>query len=130
MPAPRVPRTEVSMGTHASGPANRPRLPGHNDLPDQDGVPVTHYTEPIQGRLLISALEPRLRVLHPDRRYLVARDMGIYWKFPQPPLLGCKSPDWYYVPDVEPTLLGSPRRSYVLWQEIRAPLLVIEYPCG
>jgi len=34
-----------------------------------------------------------------------------------------ESPGWFYVPNVPPTLDGQMRRSYVMWQEIVAPLM-------
>lgn len=40
------------------------------------------------------------------------------------------APDWFYVPHVPPLLNGVFRRSYVLWQEIVAPLIAIEFVSG
>ncbi len=45
-------------------------------------------------------------------------------------MLGCKSPDWYYVPDVDATLDGMRRRSYVLWREGIVPQVALEYASG
>jgi Uma2 family endonuclease len=48
----------------------------------------------------------------------------------EPPERGAESPDWFYVPNVPPTLNGTFRRSYVLWQEYIAPLIVLEFALG
>ena len=46
------------------------------------------------------------------------------------PRVGCRSPDWYLVPDVPALLNGELRRSYVLWMELVPPLLLVEYASG
>ena len=43
---------------------------------------------------------------------------------------GAEAPDWFYVPNVPPTLDGKYRRSYVMWQEFVAPLIVLEFVSG
>lgn len=118
------------MATVVNAEAATPALPDHTQLPDKDGKFVTNFQEPPQSRLLLDTLEPVLKRRHPDGRYCVGRDCGIYYRYTDPPLEGCKSPDWFYVPDVPPTLHGRVRRSYVLWQETEAPLLVVEYVSG
>ncbi len=55
---------------------------------------------------------------------------GIYWRIAKPLERGAVSPDWYYVPNVPPTLNGEFRRSYVLWQELIPPLIVLEFVSG
>jgi len=76
---------------------------------------------------LTDSLEPVLERLYPNRRYFIGQDVGIYWALTQPPLHGCKSPDWYLVPGVPPLLNGLLRRSYVMWQEKVHPLILLEY---
>jgi Uma2 family endonuclease len=106
-------------------------LPDHTQLPDRDGVPVENSLESPQGELLTQGIRSVLQKLHPDGQYFIGRDCGIYYWHTTPPLRGCKSPDWYYVPGVPPTLPGSAfRRSYVMWQEHEPPMLVIEYVSG
>ncbi|AMV26802.1 hypothetical protein VT84_20550 [Gemmata sp. SH-PL17] len=106
-------------------------LPTHLDLPDTDGKPVENAYEHPQSALLSDVLLPVLNRLHPDDNYFVGADTGIYWHHTKPdPLTGCKSPDWYYVPNVPRTLDGEFRRSYVLWQEGIRPLIVMEYVSG
>ena len=105
-------------------------LPDHTQLPETDGSIVENSLEAPQGSLLTESFTPRLLQLFPDQLYFVGRDVGIYWRFTQPVLAGCKSPDWYLVPGVPPMLDGVFRRSYVLWQETLRPLLVIEYVSG
>jgi Uma2 family endonuclease len=68
-----------------------------------------------------------LERLRPESDFCIGRDCGIYWRPTNPPMLGCKSPDWYLVLGVPATLGGEVRRSYVLWMETIAPLLIIEY---
>jgi len=105
-------------------------LPDHMQLPDKDGTFVHNFQESPQSELLTGSLLPRLRELHPDGQFCVGQDCGIYWRHTQPPLEGCKAPDWFYVPGVPPMLGGHFRRSYVLWQEAVRPLVVMEYVSG
>jgi Uma2 family endonuclease len=77
--------------------------------------------------LLTSSLTPLMDRLHPDGNYYIGADNGIYWRRTENPLEGCKAPDWFYVPNVPRLLNGVLRRSYVLWQELVHPLVVIEY---
>jgi Uma2 family endonuclease len=104
-------------------------LPDHTQLPCEDGS-MNNSQEPPQSELLTGCLLPRLTELHPDGQFYIGQDVGIYWKITQPPLDGCRAPDWFYVPGVPPLLEGKPRRSYVLWQELVHPLLVVEYVSG
>jgi Uma2 family endonuclease len=106
------------------------QLPTHLDLPFTDNKPVENVYQPEQSSLLSSSLLPHLNRLHPDENYFIAADCGIYWTLKDPPLAGCKSPDWYYVPNVPRVLDGEMRRSYVMWQEQVAPLLVMEFVSG
>ncbi len=68
--------------------------------------------------------------LHPDGNFCIGQDSGIYWRITDPPEGGAVAPDWFYVPHVPPLLNGVFRRSYVLWQEIVAPLIAIEFVSG
>ena len=120
------------MTPPVNSPASQPlmTLPNHLQLPETDGSIVENYQESPQGNLLTSSILPRLRELHPDGRFSVGQDSGIYFQHTEPPLDGCRSPDWFYVPDVPPMLDGTFRRSYVLWQEVVPPLVIIEYASG
>src|SRR5438309_4491180 len=102
-------------------------LPDHTQLPDRDGVPVRNSLEPWQSSLLSKTLEPVLRQHYPEGNYFIGQDTGIYWEKADPPALGCKAPDWYLVVDVPRLLDGLMRRSYVLWQELAPPLIILEY---
>jgi Uma2 family endonuclease len=109
------------------------RLPDHTQLPESDGNFVKNFQEHPQSMLLTDALEPVLERLHPDGQYCIGQDCGIYWRQtepPEPPEKGAEAPDWFYVPDVPPLLNGAYRRSYVLWQEFIAPLIVLEFVSG
>jgi Uma2 family endonuclease len=104
--------------------------PNHLELPFTDGSILTSTQEHPQSDLLTQALTPRLEEIHPDKQYCVACDVGIYYRVTKPPLLGCKAPDWFYVPGVPPMLDGEYRRSYVMYYEVIRPLLLIEYVSG
>jgi Uma2 family endonuclease len=107
--------------------------PDHTQLPESDGTFVKNFQEHPQSLLLTDAIKPRLAQLHPDGQYCIGQDSGIYWRLVEPPELperGAVSPDWFYVPDVPPMLNGEYRRSYVLWRELVAPLIVLEFVSG
>jgi Uma2 family endonuclease len=104
--------------------------PDHKQLPDKDGKFVTNFQEHPQSFMLTDSLRPRLFELHPDGQFCVGSDNGIYWRVTQPPLVGCKAPDWFLVEGVPPMLDGEIRRSYVLYHEGVRPLIVIEYVSG
>lgn len=105
-------------------------LPDHTQLPDSDGTFVGNFQEPAQADLLTLALSPVLARLHPDGRYCIGRDCGIYWRMIEPPERGAIAPDWFYVPQVERMAEGQYRRSYVLWQEHIPPLIALEFVSG
>lgn len=111
-------------------PPSMKALPDHTQLPESDGAIVQNFQEHPQSILLTDAIRPVLDKLHPDGQYCIGQDSGIYWQFTDPPLRGCVAPDWFYVPGVPPTLDGQLRRSYVMWQELRAPLVVLEIVSG
>jgi Uma2 family endonuclease len=77
--------------------------------------------------LLTSSIRPVLDQLHPDGRYCIGQDSGIYWRLAEPLVTGAEAPDWFYAPNVFPLLDGQYRRSSVMWQEILAPLIVMEF---
>jgi len=105
-------------------------LPDHTQLPDSDGTFVKNFQEHPQSVLLTDSIEPILQKCHPDGQYAIGQDSGIYWRMTEPPEKGAEAPDWFYVPNVPPKLDGQPRRSYVLWQEFIAPLIILEFVSG
>lgn len=105
-------------------------LPDHTQLPESDGTFVKNLQEHPQSLLLIDSIEPILQKLHPDGQYCIGQDSGIYWRMTEPPERGAEAPDWFYVPNVPPTLNRQVRRYYVLWQEYVAPLIVLEFVSG
>ncbi|WP_019502333.1 Uma2 family endonuclease [Pseudanabaena sp. PCC 6802] len=105
-------------------------LPDHTQLPESDGTFVKNFQEHPQSIILTSSIKPVLEKLHPDGRYCIGQDSGIYWRITQPAERGAEAPDWFYVPNVEPLLNGEYRRSYVMWKEIVAPLIAIEFVSG
>ncbi len=105
-------------------------LPDHTQLPDRDGTIVENFQEHPQSNILTDCLLPRLHQLYLDGQFAIGCDSGIYWRHTHPPLNGCRAPDWFLVVGVPPMLDGQMRRSYVLWQEVVKPLIVIEYVSG
>ncbi|MBW4485563.1 MAG: Uma2 family endonuclease [Tildeniella torsiva UHER 1998/13D] len=105
-------------------------LPDHTQLPETDGTFVKNFQEHPQSLLLTDSIRPILDALHPNGQYAIGQDCGIYWRLVEPPERGAEAPDWFYVPNVPPQLNGKMRRSYVLWKEIIAPLIVIEFVSG
>ncbi|MBD2346591.1 Uma2 family endonuclease [Anabaena subtropica] len=105
-------------------------LPDHTELPESDGTFVKNFQEHPQSILLTDSITSVLQQLHPDGQYSIGQDCGIYWRLTEPPEKGAEAPDWFYVPNVPPMLNGKFRRSYVLWQEYVAPLIVLEFVSG
>jgi Uma2 family endonuclease len=105
-------------------------LPDHTQLPESDGTFVKIFQEHPQSLLLTDSIQPVLDQHHSDGQYAIGQDSGIYWRLTDPPERGAEAPDWFYVPNVPPTLDGKMRRSYVLWQEYVAPLIVLEFVSG
>jgi Uma2 family endonuclease len=106
------------------------KLPDHTQLPETDGSIVQNFQEHPQAMLLTDTIRPVLRQLHPDGQFAIGQDCGIYFRYTHPPLDGCKAPDWFYVPGVPPMPEGRVRRSYVMWQELIAPALLVEFVSG
>ena len=104
--------------------------PDHTQLPESDGTFVKNFQEHPQSILLTDSITPVLEKIHPDANYCIGQDSGIYWRLTDPLERGAEAPDWFYVPDVPPTLDGQLRRSYVMWQELIAPLIVLEFVSG
>jgi len=105
-------------------------LPDHTQLPESDGTFVKNWQEHPQTILLTDSIKPVLQKLYPDSQYFIGQDLGIYWRITEPPEKGAEAPDWFYVPNVPPTLNGKTRRSYVLWQEYISPLVALEFVSG
>jgi Uma2 family endonuclease len=126
--------TQTPIKTTASPPPNIAStpisIPDHKQLPETDGTFVKNFQEHPQSIVLTSSITPVLEKLHPDGRYCIGQDSGIYWRLMEPPEKGAEAPDWFYVPNVSPLLDGEYRRSYVLWKEFVAPLIAIEFVSG
>ncbi|MBD2499178.1 Uma2 family endonuclease [Anabaena azotica] len=105
-------------------------LPDHTELPESNGSFVKNFQEHPQSILLTNSITSVLQQLHPDGQYAIGQDCGIYWRLTEPPERGAEAPDWFYVPNVAPMLNGKFRRSYVLWQEYVAPLIILEFASG
>lgn len=118
------------MSTLLTPPVTPVRLPNHMDLPCEDGAVVENFAELPQRILLTDSIGPVLQALHPDGHYIIGHDSGIYWDITDPPLEGVRAPDWFCVEGVPPLLDGKMRRSYVLWQELIAPTVLLEFVSG
>jgi Uma2 family endonuclease len=105
-------------------------LPDHTQLPDSNGTFVKNWQEHPQSILLTDSIKPVLQKLYSDGQYFIGQDLGIYWRITEPPEIGAAAPDWFYVPNVPPSLDGKSRRYYVLWQEYISPLIVLEFVSG
>ncbi|MGK7922078.1 MAG: Uma2 family endonuclease [Trichodesmium sp.] len=105
-------------------------VPDHTQLPESDGTFVKNFQEHHQSILLTDSIKSTLDKIHPDGQYAIGQDSGIYWRLTDPPLRGAEASDWFYVPHVSPLLDGEVRRSYVLWQEYIAPVIVLEFVSG
>jgi Uma2 family endonuclease len=105
-------------------------FPDHTQLPESDGTFVKNFQEHPQSILLTDSIQPVLQRQHADGQYCIGQDSGIYWRETEPPERGAVAPDWFYVPDVPPMLDGQIRRSYVIWREFIAPLIVLEFVSG
>ncbi|MEG4575950.1 Uma2 family endonuclease [Microcoleus sp. N3A4] len=103
------------------------RPPDHTQLPDEDGTFVKNFQEHPQSILLTDSITPLLQQRHQDNQYCIGQDCGIYWRLTEPTDKGAEAPDWFYVPNVSPLVDGQIRRSYVMWYEVVAPLIVIEF---
>ena len=104
--------------------------PAHTQLPESDGTFVKNFQEHPQSILLTDSITPVFQSIHPDGNYCIGQDSGIYWRLTEPLERGAEAPDWFYVPNVPPTIDGQLRRSYVMWQEFVAPLIVLEFVSG
>ena len=111
-------------------PAKTETLPDHTQLPESDGTFVKNFQEHPQSILLTESVKNLLQKRHPDGQYCIGQDCGIYWRLTDPPERGAEAPDWFYVPNVPPMLDGQIRRSYVMWQELVPPLIVLEFASG
>jgi len=107
-----------------------PPFPDHTQLPESDGTFVKNFQEHPQSLILTDSIGPVLQRLHPDGQYAIGQDCGIYWREADPPEKGAEAPDWFYVPNVPAKLDGKIRRSYVLWRELMAPLIALEFASG
>ncbi len=121
---------QPTTNTSATLSAGNKQLPNHTQLPESDGTFVKNFQEHPQSILLTDSIGSLLKQIHPDGQYAIGQDCGIYWRQTNPPERGAEAPDWFYVPNVPPMLNGKIRRSYVLWQELRPPLIAIELASG
>lgn len=103
-------------------PFPSPPLPTMYDLPSQNpeepGLPDEFHDW--QAQLLSQTFRP---LGYPLDEVFTAADLNLYYDVQHPKWY--KRPDWFAVVGV-PRLVDSGRLSYVLWQEGRAPIVVVE----
>ena len=101
------------------------------DLPDTDGEIVNNPYQLPQLHILSNSLKSRLDELHPEGDVFIGPDTGIYFMPTNPPMAGCRAPDWFYVPGV-PAMEGNEIvRSYVMWQhKYKPPYFLVELISG
>ncbi len=106
-------------------------MPTQDDLPDSDGEIVENFQEHPQSILLTTSIRPWLEQLHPDGKFIIGQNNGIYWDLTtarsDTPVRGAIAPDWFYIPNVPQDYDQRPRRSYVLWHDRTLPLIVLEF---
>ncbi len=124
------PRDPPGNGPVAAADWPPPGRITHLDLPHSDDVPVDNISQPEQRALLTDAILAHLARVKPDGQYEILQDTGVYWRLADPPLSGCKAPDWAYIPDVPRLLNGQMRRSFVMWNERAVPLVMMEFVSG
>lgn len=100
-------------------------------LPEEDDTIVDNFQEHPQSVLLTDSIIPILDQIHSDKRYVIGQDSGIYWRRDlEEPLRGVIAPDWFYVPNARPLPSGTYRRSYIMWEEVIPPVIVLEFASG
>lgn len=85
-------------------PPQATTLPDHTQLPDNDDNFVKNFQEHPQSILLTESINPILQKIHPDSYYCLGQDSGIYWRLTEPVNRGVVATDWFYVPNVPPSL--------------------------
>ncbi len=94
-------------------------LPSAEDLPDSDDTPVDNELQD----LIPGLLKAILAFVWADRMdWFFGVDMGIYYDPNQPAIV----PDGFLSLGVERIFDENLRLSYVLWEEQRAPIMVLE----
>jgi len=94
-------------------------LPGSEDLPDSDDTPVDNQLQ----HLIPGLLEAILALIWSEKMdWFFGVDMGIYYDPHQPAIV----PDGFLSIGVPRIIDSDLRLSYVLWEEQKLPLMVLE----
>ncbi len=117
------PKARPSSGAD-EGAGLSPRLPTQDELPYSDGEPLESDRHVLGMQLLISSLKPWLRRRYQgsERAGYVSGDMFLYFSPEQIKSRHFRGPDVLIALGVEP----GERKSWVVWQEGKAPDVVIE----
>ena len=102
-------------------------LPGHLELPQDNGEFVDNGFRCPQNLLLMELLWDYVERVRPDGRNLIWGNAGIYWRLTEHRERGAVVADWMYVSGAPPHPEGEIRRSYVLWKEKVAPEIVMNF---
>ncbi len=100
-------------------PINLPKLPTQDDLPCSDGIPMETEQHRLQMELLINSLKPWL---NKSNKGYVSGNMFVYFSPDQVKNEDFKGPDVFVVLGVS----NHVRKSWVVWEEQKAPDIVIE----
>ncbi len=98
---------------------NLQKLPTQDDLPCSDGVPMETEQHRLQMELLINSLKPWL---NKSNKGYVSGNMFVYFSPDQVKNEDFKGPDVFVVLGVSNCM----RKSWVVWEERKAPDIVIE----
>jgi Uma2 family endonuclease len=96
-----------------------PRLPGQDDLPYSDGIPLESHEHVLQNDLLT---EPLDSLWAGKREFFVGSDMFLYFSTSQLKSESFRGPDVFVVLDVP----NRPRKSWVVWEEGKGPDVIVE----
>jgi len=115
-PLVEVPQTQNDL---AYGDFSNYPLPTQDDLPCSDGVPMETEQHRLQMELLINSLKPWL---YKSNKGYVSGNMFVYFSPDQVKNEDFKGPDVFVVLGVSNRM----RKSWVVWEEGKAPDIVIE----
>lgn len=101
-------------------PEPQPYAPTQNDLPCDDGIPMETHRHKLQMDLLVNSLHRWL--VHHQRTGFVSGNMFVYFSPTQVRNQNYRGPDVFVALDVP----MRDRKSWVVWEEGKAPDVVIE----
>ena len=116
---PTIPPNILRQPVYYADPKTESRLPTQDELPYDDGVPMDTEQHRLQMELLINSLKPWL---YQANKGYVSGNMFVYFSPTQVKNEDFKGPDVFVVLGVS----NNVRKSWVVWEEGKAPDIVIE----